>query len=609
MTTMSQEHTDANQTRDAAAAAGLTLRAPLQLAAGGGEDLAHRLVEGAALFPKEVAQRVQAVLLERTGRRRFVVGMTDPTSLEATDEVARALNTSTQAIDFQEISGDEFERLFALAYAPSDQEDERDEVAAARQGTVWKDEGAAAGAARREEPPDSGSEIVQALERADTSRPWELTNREFIHHVLIRAVRARASDIHVEATDEGGVIRFRCDGTLSTIWSGIPVERAKELVNAIAMEGRVLPTELVKRPYQSVIEKSIKHRGVTKRVEFRVEFLPTKPFPEAVMRVGTDPINRIELIGLLPRQLEESHMGISLDSGMSVVTGGTGSGKSVTMLCFYEIWQQDPRIKIIELADPIEYVSARRTQIPITPFCSWMDGLTAALRSDPDVIAVGECRDSNVMKVALHAATSGHRVPTTLHTNDVASTFTRIRRMNVPPSIMADALNLIVSQKLVRKLCDHCKVIDEPRSVAANHPIYAAKGCLHCYGQGYRGRTAIAEVLFIRPEIRHMIGRGMKGRDIVKEAVLRGWMMPMEEAAAEKLKSGVTSFIEVESAVNMRVDYDAETFSPLHVRDERGGSGRGARNGREGGPERTDVHEEERPWFDVDAEVLDADEV
>lgn len=561
------------------------------------EESNRRIVEAAKLLPREKAERLSAVVFDRTGPKSYVVGMVDASSLEATEEIARALKTTTQGVVFQPIGEEEFARWFRLAYAGVEQEDSLAEVAEARRSSSWSQPGGAEALFR--DTPAGGSELEDITDerrrlRLEQSNPWELTTREFAIRVLSEGFRAKASDIHVEVTEEGGRIRFRCDGRLIVKWRDIPIEKTVQLVNALAIMGRLQPSDLKFRPQKSLIELKLRHLGTIHHVEYRVEFFPTLPFPEAVLRIGRDPIKSLEKVGFFDFQLEDIFMGIGLNEGMTLVTGPTGSGKSNTLLGIYTEWERDDDLKIIEMADPIEYRSSRRTQIQITPECSWIDALTASLRGDPDVIAVGECREKDVMKVALQAATTGHRVPTTLHTNDVASTFTRVSKMGIPPSIMADALNLIVSQRLIRKLCEHCKELDEPQSVVFNQPIYQAKGCVMCYGMGYWGRTIISETLYIRPELRDMMSAGKKGREVVRFAVESKWMIPMRDVARAKMLQGVTSHREIESAMTLKINYEPQQ---PHAR----------REAQAEEPRQRSAPREEEPeaqnW--VDAEVID----
>lgn len=249
----------------------------------------------------------------------------------------------------------------------------------------------------------------------------------------------------------------------------------------------------------------------------------------------------------------------------------TGSGKTNTLQGIFSFLQAPDDKKIIESADPLEVYSKYRSQMPITKTNTWMDGFHAKLRQDPDVIAIGELRSKETVNVALDAALTGHLVLSTFHTVNVETTFTRFYKMEIPRDLLADGLNMILSQRLVRVLCQECKQEDmertkaylSPTARAAGQRIFEPKGCPACYGQGFKGRTAIAELLYMRDEVKDWIAGGRDGKEIVKEACARQWMLTMKQVAGIKIQAGTTSFKEVERVMKLSVETPVAERSPV----------------------------------------------
>lgn len=526
------------------------------------DEFTRRIMAGAKLLPRQKAEQNRAVILDQTGPRRFTVGMVEPDSIDATADVARALRTTTQAINFELLEQSYFEHLFALAYNELEVERE-DDRAAARTTSSWADIdiiGVARPALRDDE---------QFIELFEENSHWSWnerdlppTTREFAHRVLIEAYIAGASDIHIEASRDGGRIRFRCDSIMFTRWVDVSEERTRQLVNALAEMAGVKQERLKFEPYDSAIKVKVHRKdGSVVDTEYRISFTPAKPWPEVVMRLNVEYISRLDRIGFLPEQLEDVYQGLAMSEGLVLVTGPTGSGKSNTLQSIYSYYEETDSLKIIEFADPIEFMSGRRTQIQITDYCTWEDALRSSLRLDPNIISPGECRDTVAANAVLNAALTGHIVPTTFHTNDVAGTFTRLKKLGIATNLQADAINLIISQRLMRVLCKECRKVDHEQSTILQTTVYRPGACVHCYGKGYKGQTAVTEVLLIRPEIRDWITQGKEGREIVEMAVDRKWMMRMQDAGFQKLKNGETSMMEMERVMKLNVSSGSESGS------------------------------------------------
>jgi type II secretory ATPase GspE/PulE/Tfp pilus assembly ATPase PilB-like protein len=582
------------------------------------EELEATVRAAATLLARSVAERHSAVVLDRKGTRGFKVGIVEPDSIEATDAVARALRTTTQMIEFVTVDEAMLRRLHGIAYpngaagAVSDAE-----IAEARSASSYSP--AAAAAAEPTQQQESAARVTGVFEdftgaaelRGRRFRPWEMTSRQFAEQIMLNVLYAKGSDIHVEISERGGVVRQRCDGMLYPCWEDIPLEVAIEVVNCIALMGRLESAQLKDDIWDTVIVGKFLFGGKVKVVEFRASFLPAKPFPVVCLRLSDDPVNQLEKVGFLGDDLQKIHFGLDLPQGGSLITGPTGSGKSNTMLGGYEYIQRDDSLKIIEIADPIEYLSDRRTQIQVTKKLTFARALKGSLRHDPDVIGLGECRDPEVATVAFNAAITGHRVPTTLHTSDVATTIARLDDFGIPRHLQAIAINLIISQRLVRRLC-RCKVEDKLGSELLGHDIYMPRegGCAVCYGKGYRGREAVAEVLLMRPEYRSMLARGERGSLISQEAVNRRWMTPLKEAARQKLLDGVTSRFEVARVMSLTAYEEAESPDRYAQDGEAGGEDRAqqsaaAQEGHQQPAAAQDMEDERGPLIvDADFEMV-----
>ncbi len=278
-----------------------------------------------------------------------------------------------------------------------------------------------------------------------------------------------------------------------------------------------------------------------------------------VIRVLQDPESRISIenIGFEAGTLKRFKAAIGKPHGIVVLTGPTGSGKSTTLLAAIRA-VMDPSLNIITVEDPVEYFIDGTRQVKLNPKLGLEEALRAILRHDPDVVMVGEIRDKITADLAVKLANTGHLTFSTLHTNDAPGAIARLFKMGIEPFLLAYAVNIIVGQRLLRKLCDRCKVMEEniPRPILqslglsdeqiATGKFFRPVGCMHCI-KGYKGRTAIHEALYITPAIRKLIMDSATkiDEDGIRETALREGMKPLREAAVELLRRGVTSVEEV----------------------------------------------------------------
>ena len=372
--------------------------------------------------------------------------------------------------------------------------------------------------------------------------------------VLLRALRDKASDIHVEPLDKEVHIRFRVDGRMRLIMSP-----PKALLNALISRLKILAQLDIAERFKPQDGKfQIKYEG--RQIDFRLSILPVVGGEKAVMRI-LDAGNlalKLDTMGYEPKALEDIRNAIVAPYGMMLVTGPTGSGKSTTLYsCVQEV--ATPEINVTTVEDPVEYRMQGINQVPVNPKrgLTFAGALRSILRQDPDVVLVGEIRDTETAEIAVKAALTGHLVLSTLHTNDAASTITRLVDMGIDPFMVSSSLLCIGAQRLGRKLCESCRVpVEVPEKelfnvgyteeeVEKGFQLFgpAPEGCPRC-NHGYKGRFAILETLFLEDSIKRMVVEGRSVLDIKKRAVELG-MITLRRAALLNAMRGRTSLQEV----------------------------------------------------------------
>ncbi len=379
---------------------------------------------------------------------------------------------------------------------------------------------------------------------------------DVIHHVnklLADAYVRGASDIHIEPYEDIFRIRFRLDGELfeyerPNINMMLPIiSRAKIMAQLDISERR--------KPQDGRIKLLI----AGEPVDYRVSSLPTLFGEKIVMRILDQSNLQLDMtqLGFEKNQLEVFKNGIFQPYGMCLVTGPTGSGKTTTLYsALAELNQINTNISTAE--DPVEFNLSGINQVNVKKDIgfTFAAALKAFLRQDPDVIMVGEIRDFETGEIAIEAALTGHLVLSTLHTNDAPSTVTRLVNMGIEPFLVTGAVNVVVAQRLCRKICSECKeedkriTVDEfvaagiSRKSAEKLKIYRGKGCPHCNGTGYKGRVAIYEVMEMTPAVKMLIIQRCSN-DEVKRQAIRDGMKTLRMSALTKLAQGVTTFEEV----------------------------------------------------------------
>ena len=417
-----------------------------------------------------------------------------------------------------------------------------------------------------EQGADTPEEMIQSLDTVSSDRILhELEETEdlldvsdeapvirLVNLVLFQAVKERASDIHIEPFQKELKVRYRIDGILYNRLSP-PKRYQPAIVSRLKVMAKL-----------DIAEKRLPQDGripikiADQDIDIRVSIIPTT-FGERVVLRLLDKSNvhfGLEEIGLSADQLKPLEELIRRPNGILFVTGPTGSGKTTTLYAALSRINS-PDKNIVTIEDPVEYQLLGIAQIQVNPKIglTFAHGLRSILRHDPDVILVGEVRDVETAEIAIQAALTGHLVFSTLHTNDAASAVTRLIDMGIEPFRIASVIRAIAAQRLVRVLCPECKEEYPPEPEALRdagldpgriqgQKVYRGKGCPACAGTGYRGRTAIYEILRVSETIRQLIMKKADSATIARKAMEEG-MKALREDGAEKVLAGITTLEEL----------------------------------------------------------------
>ncbi|MCG3157424.1 MAG: hypothetical protein DKINENOH_04056 [bacterium] len=389
-----------------------------------------------------------------------------------------------------------------------------------------------------------------------------LTN--LIEGTLVEAVRKGASDVHI-IPKEGNVteFHFRIDGKLQ-LWHALSSVKP-EAVAAVIKDRSIN----IDRFNRNIAQDGYIQRKIDNyHIRFRVSVLPIvvsesqRRYESIVIRVLDDRkvITDLNLLGLQEQAARDFEAAIHRPQGVIIITGPTGSGKSTTLVAaLHRI--MDPTRNVVTVEEPVEYLIRGARQVKLGPKLNFDQALRSILRHDPDIVMVGEMRDLKSAEIAVSLANTGHITFSTLHTNDAPSAVSRLYMLGVEPFLIANAINLIMAQRLVRKLCDHCKQpvdridADMARFIGfTDHEIrkttfYQPVGCDKCYA-GYRGRQCITEALLFSHEIRQIILKNAENidEDMVRQEAIRGGMLTLRASGRERIKSGTTTIEEVIAA-------------------------------------------------------------
>ncbi|MGH9905321.1 MAG: GspE/PulE family protein [Pyrinomonadaceae bacterium] len=496
-------------------------------------------------LPVDLMLRYQFVPLQREGKRLHIA-ISDPTDLQRLDELESTLQTrlvpyvtTAGAIELVLRKGDTTQRV--LREAASD----------FRISLVKETE--------------NGEEVLD-LDRLATDAEMSPIVK-LVDTIIFNALESRASDIHIETGDVAVYVKFRIDGALYEKVDPIDLAYHSRLISRIKVMSELDIAEC-RVPQDGRFR--VRYKG--RNVDFRISIMPTGHGEDAVIRIlDKEQINeefrnlRLDVIGFSEEDLQKFRQYIAEPYGMVLVTGPTGSGKTTTLYAaLNEIRNSED--KIITIEDPIEYQLQGITQIPVNEKkgLTFARGLRSILRHDPDKIMVGEIRDPETAQIAVQSALTGHLVFTTVHANNVIDVIGRFLNMGVEPYNFVSSLNCVLAQRLVRLNCPACKRPHRPSNdelvqsglnseVYRNRIYYMSVGCDHCHRTGYRGRTAIHELLGLTDNIRDLIVERRPASEIRRAAQAEG-LSSLRASAVSKLMAGITSLREIN-----RVTFAEET--------------------------------------------------
>ena len=381
---------------------------------------------------------------------------------------------------------------------------------------------------------------------------------KLVDSTIFTAIQRRASDIHIETQDDAVYVKYRIDGVLQPAMRPIAKQHHSSIISRIKVMAELDIAE--KRVPQ---DGRFKLRLPGKTIDFRVSIMPSVHGEDSVIRIlDKESISeqfhelRLDILGFPESELRRFRKYIAEPYGMVLVTGPTGSGKTTTLYAaLSEI--KSPEDKIITIEDPVEYQLKGITQIPINEKkgLTFARGLRSILRHDPDKIMVGEIRDPETAQIAIQSALTGHLVFTTVHANNVVDVLGRFLNMGVEAYQFVSALNCVLAQRLTRIICPHCKrpmapsraLLEESGlsvETAREHTFYEGAGCIECGGTGYKGRTAICELLDLSDPIREMI-LDQKPTSEIKKAARDEGMTFLRESAVQKVFAGTTTLREI----------------------------------------------------------------
>ncbi|MFA5670400.1 MAG: GspE/PulE family protein [Balneolaceae bacterium] len=370
-----------------------------------------------------------------------------------------------------------------------------------------------------------------------------------VDQIIQMAIEEGASDIHLEPFEKKYRLRFRIDGVLQHIASLQPSQ--KDAITSRIKIMAELDIAEKRRPQDGRIKIRTK-KG--QDIDLRVSSLPTQYGEKMVLRIldkGSQELN-LEALGLTDKMLADFRKEIHNPYGMILVTGPTGSGKTTTL---YSALNElnSPDVNITTIEDPIEYNldGINQTQVHEEIGLSFAHILRSILRQDPNIIMVGEIRDKETAEIAIRSALTGHLVFSTLHTNDAASAVSRMVEMGVEPFLVASSVRLVLAQRLVRKICPSCKEICKPDShlveelgIDGNTAFYRGKGCEKCNESGYKGRTALLELMVLNNKLSESLIKNPNAGQLKAEAITFG-MNTLREAGIQKIMQGETTIEEV----------------------------------------------------------------
>ncbi len=489
-------------------------------------DLDERLIDPqvASLVPESLARRYGLVPVGFDPHGRLQVAMSDPSNVLALDDVRTVTDREVvPVVGTRSAISAAIDRFLSAG-------DDLDDLGDGLMGE------------------DDASEL-EAIESVVDDAPIV----RFVNALISQAVRDRASDIHIEPQEREVRVRYRVDGVLHEV-----MQQSRKVHPAVVSRLKIMADlDIAERRIPQDGRISLRHSG--KQIDLRLSTLPTVYGEKVVMRIldASSVVLELSELGFLDHNYERFEASFSKPYGMILVTGPTGSGKSTTLYATLNVINS-PEVNIVTTEDPVEYRLPGISQVQINPKAglTFPTALRSILRQDPDVILVGEMRDHETAHIGMEAALTGHLVLSTLHTNDAPSAVTRLSEMKIDPFLIASAVDCVLAQRLVRKLCGKCKQAYEPSPEelhaaglpwSADDPLptlFRAMGCSGCAQTGYRGRVAVHEVMIVTEEIERLIVEHASTDEIARVAAAQG-MRSLRDDGLAKVLLGQTTLEEI----------------------------------------------------------------
>jgi len=482
-------------------------------------------------IPVEIAQKYQIIPVNRAGST-LIIAMSDPSNIFAIDDIKFMTGYNVEVVVASETAiktciDKYYDQSASLADVMSDLDNLEDLELVGEEEEV----------------------DISSLERATEDAPVV----KLVNLILTDAIKKKASDIHIEPYERVFRVRYRIDGVLYEV-----MKPPLKLKNAITSRLKIMAElDIAERRLPQDGRIKIKLGG-GKDMDYRVSVLPTLFGEKVVLRLLDKSNLQLDMtkLGYEPDSLANFKREIHKPFGMVLVTGPTGSGKTVSLYsALSELNKSTENISTAE--DPVEFNFAGINQVQMHEDIglNFAAALRSFLRQDPDIIMIGEIRDFETAEIAVKAALTGHMVLSTLHTNDAPATINRLLNMGIEPFLVASAVNLITAQRLARRVCTECRAVEEipaqalidagvPAAEAQEYVCYRGAGCPKCSGTGYKGRVGFYQVMPMLEGIRELILNGANTAEIKRESMRLG-IKTMRQSGLTKLKEGVTSFEEV----------------------------------------------------------------
>ena len=504
------------------------------------DDISKINMNIARMFDEAVSKRFCLVGIGEVDGR-IVVAMTDPLNVIAIDTITLKIKRPIKVVIG---SAPEIRKAIEIIYHGSDVEEQRLRELVQTEGDRFDRDADEKVESILEEAADGDSDSEEAAGKAPVI--------QFVDLLLSQAVKSRASDVHIEPQEKTMMIRMRIDGILRDM-----VPPARNMQGAVLARIKILSNlNIAERRLPQ--DGRLKIRTASRDIDVRVSTLPTIYGEKIVMRIldTAGASHNVDKLGIEPELLTVLKNALSQPHGIMIVTGPTGSGKSTTLYACLN-YLKDPTVNITTVEDPVEYRLAGINQVQVKPEIdlTFASCLRSILRQDPDIVLIGEIRDKETVEIAIKASLTGHLVLSTFHTNDAPSAITRLINMEIEPYLLSSSLNLIIAQRLVRKICEKCK---EPTTLSEqvlkrlkvdpaklkNAKLCHGKGCSACGNTGYHGRLPIFEFLVMDHEMRELVTAAATESQLRAASRKKGYGGLLESGVIKMLQ-GLTTAEEV----------------------------------------------------------------